>query len=158
MTLRLWSPMVEPKRLIAASGAIFVVDIAARLLLWLVWPGEQTDILFGLCAYGVVLVVSMALGFFWTRRYLIPQVAACLAVVAVPSAIAVGVLGPLASGDMIAQGGATITVLRVLLTVAVVAAGAIVGVLGAVALGLDPTSRAWRAQAERVLAKRRASK
>jgi len=156
--MRLWSLVAEPKQLIAAGGAIFTADILARLVLWLLRPHEQTDVLFGLGVYGVVLVVVVAISVTWTRRYVASWVAARLALAGFPSAIVIGVVGPLASGDAIGQGGVTVTMFRVLLTMAVMTAGAVVGVLSAVALGQDPTSRAWRAQAEQVLAKRRAAK
>lgn len=157
MTMRTWSPLAEPKQLFVAGAAIFVADVVARALLWLIWPDEQTDILFGLFVYGVVFLVSTVFAFLWTRRYLLRVVVARLTLVAVPVGLAIGVLAPLASGDAVAQGGVAIAVLRSLLTMAVVAAGATVGLLGAVALGQDPTSRAWHAQAEQVLAKRRKS-
>lgn len=134
------------------------VDLVGRLVLRLLAPAEQSNVLYGVCVYGVLLAVVAALGFWWVRQYRLSRVWVYLAIVATPASVLIGVLGPWVSGQDLAADGGRLVVLRMLLTLVVVAAGAIAGVLSAVALGRDLTSQAWQVQAQNVHARGRASK
>gem|GEM_PF-6707118 len=140
----------------AGAALLFVVvDVAARLVLRLIAPKDQADLIFGLIVYGVVLLTAAAFGLVWVRRYLLARVWAYLLAAALAAATIIGWLGPWISGEEFNSAGAKVVALRMLLTLVVLVAGGAIGVLSTVALGQDPTSRAWKAQADHVLARRK---
>ncbi len=139
----------------SAALLLVAVDLATRLGLRLIAPEDQADLIFGLFVYGVVLLTAVICGLVWARRYLLARVWAYLLAAAVPAAIVICLFGPWVSGEEFGGGGAKVIVLRMLLTFGVLAAGGVIGVLSTVMLGQDLTSRVWKAQAERVLIKRR---
>ncbi len=138
-----------------AASLWIVADLATRLLLRLLAPEDQTDLIFGVVTYGVVLLTAAVFGWIWVHRYLLARVWAYLLTAALAAAVVIGLFGPWLSGEEFGNSGAKIVMLRMLVTLAILAAGGAIGALSAVALGRDPTSRAWKAQAEQVLARRR---
>jgi hypothetical protein len=123
------------------------IDVAARLVARYALPSGTDPFLVGaLSVLAMVLVLGVA-AFLWARRRRVPAVAADLFFVIVATTLVVTVVGPFVSGTPDFGVGSVIQ--QAALCAALLTVGGGGGVLTAVALGLDPTSRAWQAQAER---------
>ncbi|MGH3803093.1 MAG: hypothetical protein ACRDTD_23790, partial [Pseudonocardiaceae bacterium] len=106
---------------------LVVLDGLARLILRGFASHDETDVVFGLCVYGVLLFTMVGFGFWWALGYVLQTVWGYLAVAAAPAAALIGVFGPWVSGEALGDVSFKIAVLRVLLTYGVMAAGAVVG-------------------------------
>jgi hypothetical protein len=142
------------RRIAVATGVLVGINVVARLVARFALP-DGTDPL-QLAAWSMLaMVVAVAVvGFTWTRRRRMALVTGDLFFVTVGTTLLVALAGSVVSGGGFDPG----LVLRELaLCAGLLVVGAAAGELLAVALGLDPTSRAWKQQAERVLTKSRQS-
>jgi hypothetical protein len=133
-----------------AVAALVGVNLVARLVLRLAGPpADVRDFWVAVASLGAMAVLVGVTGFRWARQHLLPRVAADLFVVVVVTGLLVTVVGPLVSGG--SPFGAGLLRFLVLLGVAVgvLTLGAAIGVLLAVALGVDPKSRAYQAYVAR---------
>ncbi|MGH3546134.1 MAG: hypothetical protein ACRDPW_09455 [Mycobacteriales bacterium] len=142
-------------RPVGAALLLVSVNVVTRLVLRFVSPDDQADLMFGLVTYGVVLLTMAVFTGVWVRRFRLARVWTYLISTVLAAAIVIGVFGPWVSGEAFGDGDLKLVVLRILLTFVVLAAGGIIGMLSAVALGQDPTSRAWKAHADQVLGRRK---
>ncbi|GAA0283741.1 hypothetical protein [Cryptosporangium japonicum] len=129
-------------------AVLIVVNFGARLVLRLAngtsEDVELTTALVSLAAMGVVIAVA---GFLTARRYLWGVTAGDLFFDLVISALLVTLVGPFVSGATPFGSGVTQWLLQLLVCLGVLLIGSAIGVLLAVAFGLDPKSRAWGAYA-----------
>ncbi|HEX3732315.1 MAG TPA: hypothetical protein VHU91_05270 [Mycobacteriales bacterium] len=132
-----------------AASAVVITDVLARLVFRFI-SSDHENVIYGLCAYGVTVLVTAGIGFSWAKLFLLPTVWRYAAAAAVPAAVFIGVFGAWISGENFTETSPMIYVLRVLLAYVVMGAGTIVGALMAVALGCDVTGRAWSAHAEKL--------
>ena len=137
------------RQLGGAALVLLAAGFLVRLVLRFV-ARDQDDVVYGLCVYGVILILAAVFAFRWATTYPMRRVWAYLAVAAAPAALLIGVFGAWVSGQSFADSQPIILALRVLLTYAVMGAGAVIGVLATVALGRDLTSRAWDAHARKL--------
>jgi hypothetical protein len=143
------------RRIALVTGLLVAINVAARLIVRFALP-EGTDP-FQLAAWSMLamVVVVAVVGFRWTRQRRVPLVAGDLFFVTVATSLLVALAAPVVGGGAVFDPGLVLGQLA--LCVAFLVVGDAAGVLLAVALGLDPTSRAWKQQAERVLTKPRQS-
>jgi hypothetical protein len=134
---------------IAAAGLI-VVNLVARLLVRLAGPGGDAEFVIGLWSLGAMVVGLAAATFYWARRYLVPRVLVDAGVVIGASALVVTLVGPLVSDTGPFSSGVRFYLLQLFVCVVALTVGSALGLFTAMALGLDPKSRAWKRQAERV--------
>ena len=141
------------RRIAAATGVLAGVNVGARLIARFALPAD-TDA-FQLAAWSVLVMVVVAgvVGFLWTRRRRVPLVTGDLFFVTVATTPLVAAAGPVVGGSPAFDLGVVAEELA--LGAGLLVVGAAAGVLLAVALGLDPTGRAWKQQADRVLTKSR---
>ena len=141
------------RRIAVAAGVLVGINVAARLIARFALPAGTDP--FQLAAWSMLaMVVAVAVvGFLWTRRRRVPLVAGDLFFVTVATSLLVALAGPLVSGGADLAPGLLLEELALCAGLLVV--GGAAGVLLAVALGLDPTGRAWKQQADRVLTKQR---
>ena len=137
-------------RVAMVAAALVVVNLVSRLAVRIADPGEDAEFAIGLWSLGGMVVVLAVAVFLWARRYFVPQVLGYAGVVIGASSVLVTVIGPFVSGTGPFEDGIGTFLLQLVICAAVLAVGATLGLLTAMALGLDPTSRAWKRQAERV--------
>ena len=132
-------------------GALVVVNLAARLIIRIASGASErvqfTTALASLLAMGVLLAVT---GFLTARRYLPARTAGDLFYMIVISALVVTLIGPFVSGGSPFGAGGYTWLLQLLVCLGALLVGAAIGVLLAIAFGLDPKSRAWGAYAASV--------
>jgi hypothetical protein len=141
------------RRLGIAAGVLVGIDLVARLVARWALPAGTDALQVGAWAILAMVVAAGVTGFRWTRERRVPAVAGDLFWVVLGTTLVVTLVGPLVSAHPSYALGLTLAGLGLCAALLTVGAGG--GVLLAVALGLDPTSRAWRAQAAKV--KRRAA-
>jgi hypothetical protein len=139
------------QRIAVAAGVLIGINLVARLLARWALPAGTDPFLAGAWSLLAMVVAVGVTGFWWTRRRRVPLVVGDLFFVVLVTTLVVTLVGPFVSGGAEFSVGSTLTQLALCAGVLVV--GCAAGVLGAVALGLDPTSRAWKEQAARVKAK-----
>jgi hypothetical protein len=132
-------------------AALVVVNFAARLIIRVSSgasdPATFRTALASLLAMGLVLAIS---GFLSARRFLLPRTAGDLFFEIVIAAALVTVVGPLVSGGSPFGSGSYAYVMQLLVCLGTLIVGGAIGVLLAIAFGLDPKSRAWGAYAASV--------
>jgi hypothetical protein len=140
-----------------AIGALVLVNVAARLIVRLTGSDSDTQFVIGLWSLGAMVVVAAVAAFVWARRNLMARVVADGLIVVVTTSLLVTLFGPFVSGNspfLDAPFGDAFAdfLLQLSVCLAVLGIGAMIGVLVTMALGLDPKSRAWKAQSERIKA------
>jgi hypothetical protein len=134
---------------IAVAGLV-AINLVARVVVRLVGPTEDAEFVIGLWSLGAMLVAIAVAAFVWTRRYVVPRVLMDAAVVIGVTSLIVTVVGPFVSGGGLHRDSPGDILLQFSVCAGVLGVGVAIGLLGAMALGMDPTSRAWKYQAERV--------
>ena len=132
-------------------AVLVVVNFAARLVLRLA-NGASEDVEFTTALTSLVgmgLVVAVA-GFLTARRYLLSVTAGDLFFDILIASLVVTVIGPFVSGGTPFGSGAGQWIIQLLVCVGALVVGGAIGVLLAIAFGLDPKSRAWGAYASQV--------
>ncbi|SHN33696.1 hypothetical protein [Cryptosporangium aurantiacum] len=132
-------------------ATLVVVNFAARLVLRIA-SGASEDVEFttalsSLVAMGLVVAVA---GFLTSRRYLPSVTAGDLFFDILFASLLVTLVGPFVSGGTPFGSGAGQWIIQLLVCVGALIVGGAIGVLLAVAFGLDPKSRAWGAYASQV--------
>jgi hypothetical protein len=132
------------------AAALVAVNLVARLIVRIAGPGDDAEFVIGLWSLGAMVVVLAVAVFLWARRYVVPLVLSYAGVVIVASSILVTVVGPYVSGGSPFQSGFGTYLLQLAICAGILGVATTLGLFTALALGLDPTSRAWKRQAERV--------
>lgn len=135
-------------RVIAVVAALVAgANLAARLVIRLAASDSGTQVVSGVVTFCATAVAAAIVAFVLARRYPMGTLAGGLFFATVVAAVAIVALAPLVSGG----GWGTPMVLfgRLLLADLAGVVGAAIGTLLAVALGLDPRTRAYRAYVER---------
>jgi hypothetical protein len=144
---------VRARRIAVLTAILVGIDLCARLVTRFALPAGTDPFVTGaLSVFAMVLAVGVA-GFLWTRRRRVPLVAGDLFFVTVATTVLVTLAGPFVSGDPAFAFGLTIK--QISLCAGLLVVGSAAGVLLAVALGLDPTSQAWKQQAAKLKRKPR---
>jgi hypothetical protein len=131
------------------AGALFLVNAIARFVVWRAAPKSDTkQIVIGLIVFGLVGVIMIGAAVWWGRRYPISRVAADLAVVILVSCLLSVLIGPFAGGSHPFKEGSGLFFAEVWRYIAYSAAGAVLGLLVLIALGLDYRSQALKRYAE----------
>lgn len=132
-----------------AAGALFVANVIARFVVWQAAPhSDSTQITIGLILFGVVGLSMVVAASWWGRRYPMPRVVADLAVVILASCLLSVLVGPFAGGSVPFKEGAGLFFGEIWRYLGYTAAGAVLGLLVLIALGLDYRSRALKRYAE----------
>ena len=142
-------------RVAIVVAALVAVNLLARLGVRLAGPDDSTEFVIGLWSIGAMMVVLAVAVFLWARSYLVPRVLTFAGTAIGVSALLVTLLGPFVSGGSPFENGINAFLFQILVCMLVLSVGGAIGLLTAMALGLDPTSRAWKRQAERVKSKPR---
>jgi hypothetical protein len=129
------------------------IDAAARLVVRFALPEDTDPFQAGAWAILAMVLAIGVVGFRWTRERRVPPVVGDLFWVVLVTTLLATIAGPFVSGDPAFDPGFTIT--QIGLCAALLTVGAGGGVLLAVALGLDSTSRALKARAAKVKSKPR---
>jgi hypothetical protein len=131
--------------------ALVVVNFGARLIVRLASgesdPAAFNTALASLLAMGVVLAVG---GFLSSRRYQPARTAGDLFFEILIGAVLVTIVGPFVSGGTPFGSGSYAYVMQLLVCVGALIVGGLIGVLLAIAFGVDPKTRAWGAYAASV--------
>jgi len=135
-------------RIAVATAVLVGINLLGRLAVRLYLPEGRDPLLAGLWAVLVIVLAAAVVAFVWTRQRRVALAAADLVAVVAVTAVLVTVVGPFVSGGLDAGLPLWRTLLQLLLALALLSVGAAAGLLTAVALGLDPTSRAWRRMAQ----------
>jgi hypothetical protein len=144
---------VRARRIAVLTGILVGINLCARLVTRSALPEDTDPFVTGaLSIFAMVVAVGVA-GFLWTSRRRVPLVAGDLFFVLVATTLLVTLAGPFVSGKPDFDLGLTMQQLGLCAGLLVV--GSAGGVLLAVALGLDPTSRAWKQQAAKLKRKPR---
>jgi hypothetical protein len=133
-----------------AVAALVAINLVARLVVRLSGAGDDTELMIGLWSLGAMVVGLAVAAFVWSRRYLVPRVIGDALVVVGASSLLVTLVGPFVSGGSPFRDGLGTYLLQLFVCLMVLGIGVTIGMLVAMALGLDPKSRAWKRQAERV--------
>ncbi|NUS72347.1 MAG: hypothetical protein HOQ05_02965 [Corynebacteriales bacterium] len=138
----------QTARIALAIAMVVGVDIVARLILRLAMPDSQDDIIPGLIVDACIATTIGVWAFFRARRALVSTVAGEGFFVIAISMLLIAFIGPWVSGDGF---GAPIGVMagRCAVAALVLAVGGALGILTAVAFGIDPLSKAYHAHVER---------
>lgn len=138
-------------RIGAVVVTLVLVNLAARLIIRLASGASEAaefrTALASLLAMGLVLAIT---GFVTACRHLPARTAGDLFFVLTAASLSVTLLGPFASGGTPFGSGFVQWLLQILVCVGALAVGSAIGVLLAIACGLDPKSRAWAAYAAQV--------
>jgi hypothetical protein len=138
----------QARRVAVLTGVLVGINVVARLITRFVLPDTADPFLAGAWSVFAMVVAIAVGGFLRTRERRVLVVTGDLFFVIVATTLLVTLLGPFVSGDPVFDAG--LLVRQFGLCAGLLVVGAAAGVLGAVALGLDPTSRAWQEQARRV--------
>ena len=132
-------------------GIAVAVNFVARLALRLADGADETvELRTGLISLGAMALVLAVAGFLGTRRYPFTVAAGDLFFQISGATLLVTLIGPFLSGATPFGAGLWRWILQVLVCFGVLVFGAVIGVLIAIAFGLDPKSRAWGAYAAQV--------
>jgi hypothetical protein len=135
------------RRIAPLAGLLVAVNIVARLVARFTLPTGTDPFLVGAWSLLAMVLAVAVVAFPWTRRQRVPTVVGDLFFVILVTTVLVTLVGPFVSREPAFDVGFTIQ--QFALCAGLLVVGGAAGLLTAVALGLDPTSRAWRAQAER---------
>jgi hypothetical protein len=136
-----------PVGLVAA--ALFVLNAIARFVVWLAAPkSDSTQITVVLAMFGVVGLVMVGAAVRWGRRYPMSRATADLAVIILVSCLLSVLVGPLAGGSVPFAEGAGLFFAEVWRYLAYTTAGAVLGLLVLMTVGLDYRSQALKRYAE----------
>jgi hypothetical protein len=146
-----------------AIAALVAVNVVARLIVRVADPGANAEFIVGLASLGAMGVLAAVFAFVWTKRYPSPKVVSDSLIVVSITGVLVTLVGPFVFGKTLGDYAGfgewfAVFLLQLFICLAVLAAGVVIGALIAIALGIDPTSRAWKAQAARVPAAARKAK
>jgi hypothetical protein len=146
-----------------AIVALVAVNVVARLIVRVANPGSDAEFVVGLASLGAMGVLAAVFAFVWTKRYPSPRVVSDSLVVVSITGVLVTLVGPFVFGKTLGDYPGfgdwfAVFLLQLFICLAVLAVGVVVGALIAIALGIDPTSRAWKAQASRIPASARKAK
>jgi hypothetical protein len=137
-------------RIAIVSAALVAINLLARVGVRIAGPGDDAEFVIALWSLGAMVLGLAVVIFYWTRRYLASRVVAYAGAVIGISSVFVAVLGPFVSGGGPLENGFGSFLLQLFVIALSLTVGATLGLLLAMALGLDPTSRAWKNQSERV--------
>jgi hypothetical protein len=129
------------------------IDVVARLVVRFALPEGTDPFQAGAWALLAMVLAVGVVGFRWTRERRVPPVAGDLFWVVLATTLLVTLAGPFVSGSPAFDFGFLLSQFG--LCAAMLAVGAGGGLLLAVALGLDPASRALKARAAKVKSKPR---
>jgi hypothetical protein len=131
------------------AGVLFLLNAVSRLIVWLFASksdNAQTAIgLIYVLAVGLVMVYA---GWYWAQRRLMPRVVGELTVAVLLGLVFSIVLGPFAGGSAPFVEGGDLIWAEAWHYLVFAGLGAALGVLGAMTLGRDPKSRAYKRYAE----------
>jgi hypothetical protein len=138
-----------------AIAMLVAVNFVARLIVRLADPDTETEFVVGLASLGAMATVAAVLAFLWTKRHATARVVQDALVVVTVTSILVTLVGPFVFGKTLGDFGTftewlAVFLLQLLICFAVLGIGVFTGSLLAIAVGVDPTSRAWKEQAARV--------
>jgi hypothetical protein len=142
------SPALSSRLIRIGIGAaiIVVVNVIARLISRFALPSTIDPLTPALISLLVAVVAAAVIGFWLARQQrLLPTVLDLLAVTVLATLLVVfaaAFVSGKPSFDLVT------TLAQLGLHAGLLAVGFAAGVLGAIALGLDPVSRAWKAQSE----------
>jgi hypothetical protein len=137
-------------RVAIVAAVLIVVNLAARVGVRIAGADKDAEYVIALWSLGAMVVVLAVAAFYWARQYVTPRALAFLAVAIGASSLVVTIAGPYVSDSSPFADGFGTYLLQLFVCIVVLTVGAAIGLLGAVALGLDPTSRAWKSQADRI--------
>jgi hypothetical protein len=140
-----------------AIAALFAVNAVARLIVRMAGSNSDEQFMIGVWSLGAMAVVAAGAACFWAARYLMPKVVADGLLVVTVTSLLVTLVGPLFSGpspfsEYVFSDALGDFMLQLIICLGVLGFGVVLGVLLAMALGIDPKSRAWKAQASRMRA------
>jgi len=137
-------------RIALAVVAVVAVNLLARLVVRFGFGGDggpgRDPFLAALWSLVTAVVLLGGIGLWWTRQRRVPLVIGEVLLVVVVSTLIVTLVGPYVYGATSFDIGLLLR--QIALHAVLLAVGGVAGVLIAVALGLDPTSRAWGAMAQ----------
>jgi hypothetical protein len=140
-----------------AIAALFGVNALARLIVRLTGSDTDTQFMIGVWSLGAMAVAAAGASCYWAIRHLMSRVVADGLIVVTITSLLVTLIGPLVSGrspfsEYVFMDALSIFMLQLVICLGVLGFGIVLGVLIAMAIGLDPKSRAWKAQADRMRA------
>jgi hypothetical protein len=144
-----------------AIAALVAVNLVARLAVRIADPGSNAEFIVGLASLGAMAVLAAAFAFVWMKRHETSRVVQDSIVVVTITSVLVTLVGPFVFGRTLGDFDGfsawfAFFLLQLFICLAVLAVGAVIGSILAIAFGLDPTTRAWRAQAGRDRAAKKA--
>jgi hypothetical protein len=140
----------------ALAGAIFVVNVIARLVVRLAaGSDDEKQVIIGLWALIAIGVVLIPVAFWWARRWPLPRVVGDILVAVVVACVLAVLIGPFVSGVAPFSQGVGLVFRQFFYFVAMSAGGVLLGLLAVMTVGQDYKSQAWKRYAERVQAKPR---
>jgi len=137
-------------RVAIVTAVLVAVNLLARVGVRIAGPDDDAEFVIALWSLGGMVLGLAAVVFYWTRRYLASRVVGYAGAVIGVSSVLVAVIGPFVSGGGPLENGFGTFLLQLFVIFVSLTVGAALGLLLAIALGMDPTSRAWKHQAERV--------
>jgi len=137
-------------RVAVVAAVLIAVNLVARVAVRIADPGGDAEFVIALWSIGAMVVGLAATVFYWARRYFVPQVLTFAGAVIGASSLVVTLVGPYVSGGSPFENGFGTYLLQLFVCLVALSVGGALGLLVAMAFGLDPTSRAWKRQAERV--------
>ena len=144
-----------------AIAALVAVNLVARLVVRVADPGTNAEFIVGLASLSAMAVLAAAFAFVWMKRHETSRVVQDSIVVVTITSILVTLVGPFVFGRTLGDfdgfsAWLAVFLLQLFICLAVLAVGVLIGSVLAVAFGLDQTTRAWRAQAGRDRAAKKA--
>ncbi len=137
-------------RVAIVTAALIAINLLVRVGVRIAGPGDDAEFVIALWSLGAMVVGLAVVIFYWTRRYLASRVVGFAGAIIGASALVVAVVGPYVSGGSPFENGFGSFLLQLFFIGVALLVGAALGLLLAMALGLDPTSRAWKSQTERL--------
>ena len=141
------------RRIAVLTGILVGINLVARLITRFAVPAGTDPFVTGALSVFAMVVAVGVTAFLWTRRRRVLLVVGDLFFVTVATTVLVTLVGPFVSGSPSFALG--LTTKQIGLCAGLLVVGAAAGLLLAVALGMDPTSRAWQQQAAKVKRKPR---
>lgn len=135
---------------VLTTAVLVVINLVARLVVRLSGVSDERELLIAAVSLGAMGLALAVPAFLWSRRHLLPRVAADVSVTAAVSGLLVLLVGPFVSGTTPFAAGAGFFLVQLGVCAGVLALGALLGIFVTTAFGLDPKSRAWQRRAESV--------